>query len=151
MGDGFDISQFDNYVDAVLDNANVFMPKESKNFIRKEARQLNTVNKRVYRSKGIGLEPESRKIVKDSVRIINNFNSGKPYKFDGVWSCRAYNSANHAHLLNNGWIHKPHKGEKGVEKFIPGFHFMEAGQQEFESKYNSDCEGFADNLAKKFE
>lgn len=148
--DGFDINEFDNYVDAVLDNANAFLPKESKNFIRKEARALNTVNKRVYRSMGIGLEP-SRRIVKDNSKIINKFQAGKAYKFDGVWSARAYNSAPHAHLINNGWIHKPHKGQKGEEKFIPGYHFMEEAESEFQGKYNTDCEKFADDLARKFE
>ncbi|KOF56812.1 hypothetical protein AGR56_09105 [Clostridium sp. DMHC 10] len=150
MSDGFDMSQFDDYVDKILDNANVFMPKESKNFIRKEARQLNSTNKKVYRSMGIGLEASSRKIVKDSSKIINKFSAGKAYKFNGVWSARAYNSAPHAHLINNGWIHKPHKGQKGEEKFIPGYHFMEAAESQFESKYGEDCEKFADDLAKKF-
>lgn len=151
MNDGFDMTDFDNYVNDMLDNANAFLPKESKNFIRKEARALNTVNKRVYRSMGIGLTPESRKILKDSVRIIDNFKPGKPYKFNGIWSCRAYNSANHAHLINNGWIHKPHKGQNGEEKFIPGYHFMEEAESEFQGKYGEDCEKFADDLAKKFE
>lgn len=146
MEDGFNLSELDNFTKQMLSNANDFMPKESKKFIKKEAGSLNKVNKKVYKSKAIGLEPDD---TPESKKIVNRFKSGKAYKYEGnVWSARAYNSANHAHLIDQGFIHKPHKGQHGQEKFIPGYHFMESAASEFESTYYKDCENFTENIAK---
>lgn len=146
MSDGFEINELDEYIKNVMANVNDSLPKEAKKFIKKEAVALNKINKRVYKSKGIGLEPTN---TPQNKKIINRFKSGKAYKFNGVWSARALNSAPHAHLINDGFIHKPHKGEKGGEKWVEGFHFMEDAQEEFESKYGEDCENFVNKLTEK--
>lgn len=72
--------------------------------------------------------------------MIKGFKAGKAYKYNGVWSARAFNSSPHAHLLNNGFMWKPHKNQKGEEKFIPGFHFIEDAAKAFESSYYLDIE-----------
>ncbi|KEZ85552.1 hypothetical protein IO99_13735 [Clostridium sulfidigenes] len=140
MADMFDINQLTDFGESLVKLANEKMPKESKKFIRSEANKLNRKNKSVYKSKGIGEETGN---------LLKGFKSGKAYKFNGAWSARAFNSSPHAHLLDKGFIWKPHKGQKGEEKFIPGFNFMEGARKTFESQYYNDVEDFIDDVLEK--
>lgn len=135
--DGFELSGIDKFTKDMLGLANDKMPKESKKFIKKEANKLNSKNKSIYKSKGIN---------EKNGNLLAGFKSGKAYKFDGSWSCRALNSSQHAHLINNGWIHK---AKNGAEKFIPGFHFMEDAEKAFESGYYQNCEQFISEMIDK--
>lgn len=129
--DGFDFSELTKFEKKLTEKVNNTMPKESRKFIKKEAGKLNKKNKAVFKSKGIGQETGN---------LLKGFKAGKAYKYNGVWSARAFNNSPHAHLLNNGFMWKPHKNQKGEEKFIPGFHFMEDAAKAFESSYYSDIE-----------
>lgn len=129
--DGFDFSELTKFEKKLTEKVNDTMPKESRKFIKKEAGKLNKKNKAVFKSKGIGQETGN---------LLKGFKAGKAYKYNGVWSARAFNSSPHAHLLNNGFMWKPHKNQKGEEKFIPGFHFMEDAAKAFENSYYSDVE-----------
>lgn len=135
--DGFDFSELTKFEKKLVNMANDTMPKESKKFIKKEVNKLNKLNKKVYQRKGIGEVTGNFK---------RGFKSGKVYKYRGVWSARAYNNSPHAHLLNDGYMWTPHKGQKGDERFIPGFHFMEEAARGFESGYYSDIDEFLKNI-----
>ncbi|GAA0115294.1 HK97 gp10 family phage protein [Clostridium senegalense] len=140
MSDGFDFSELDEFTNQMLEAVNDLKSKETKSFVKKEANKLKTKEKKMYQSMGIGLEPTD---TPQGKRIIDKFKSGKPYKFGGDdWSCRAFNSAPHAHLINNGFVHKPHKGSKGKETFVPGWHFIEKASNQFEPEYQADVEEF---------
>lgn len=138
--DGFDISELDKTMQKMLSVANDTMPKESKKFLKKEAGKLRKVDVKVFKSKGI----ESK-----TGNLLKGFKSGKVYNYKGNLSVRAFNSSPHAHLLNDGWMWTPHKGQSGSEKFIPGFHFMEDAENEFESTYFDDCEDLTYDIIKK--
>jgi len=140
MADMFDINELTDFGENLVKLANEKMPKESKKFIKNEANKLNRKNKSVYKSKGIGEETGN---------LLKGFKSGKAYKFNGAWSARAFNSSPHAHLLDKGFIWKPHKGQKGEEKFIPGFNFMEDARKAFEGQYYNDVEDFIDDVLEK--
>jgi len=129
--DGFDFSELTKFEKKLTEKVNDTMPKESRKFIKKEAVKLNKKNKDIFKSKGIGEETGN---------LLKGFKSGKAYKYSGVWSARAFNNSPHAHLLNDGYMWTPHKGAKGTEKFIPGFHFMEEAAKVFENSYFSDVE-----------
>ncbi len=133
MSDGFDISELTKFEKKLASIANDTMPKESRKFIKTEANKLNKSNKSAYKSKGIGTETGN---------LLKGFKSGKAYKYKGVWSARAFNSSPHAHLLDQGFMWKPHKGDEGTEKFIPGFHFMDQASKSFENSYYDDVEEF---------
>lgn len=140
MSDGFDFTELTNFEKKLVSLANDKMPKESKKFIKKEANKLNKKNKSAYKSKGIE---------EKTGNLIKGFKSGKAYKFNGAWSARAFNSSPHAHLLDKGFIWKPHKGQTGEEKFIPGFNFMEDARISFESEYFGDVNKFIDDVLEK--
>ncbi|WP_271812946.1 HK97 gp10 family phage protein [Clostridium beijerinckii] len=137
--DGFDFSELTKFEKKLTEKVNDTMPKESRKFIKKEANKLNKKNKTVFKSKGIGQETGN---------LLKGFKAGKAYKYRGVWSARAFNNSPHAHLLNDGFMWKPHKNvskgqshkQTGEEKFIPGFHFMEEAAKAFESGFYSDVE-----------
>ncbi len=137
MADGFDISELTKFEKKLANTVNDVMPKESKKFIKKEANKLNKQNKKVYQGKGIGEVTGNFK---------KGFKSGKAYKYQGSWSARAYNSSPHAHLLNDGYMWTPNRGQSGEERFIPGFHFMEESASLFAAGYYSDVEEFLKDL-----
>nr|DAJ91755.1 MAG TPA: putative tail-component [Caudoviricetes sp.] len=135
MANGFDTTQLDKFSKGLLNTAKKDFPKKSKAFLRKEARKLNKKNKATFASKGIGEETGNLK---------KGFKAGKLYKYKGKdLAIRAYNSSPHAHLLNNGWMHKARNGD---EKFIPGFHFIEDSAQAFNGEYYTDIDDFIDSL-----
>ncbi|APH15045.1 bacteriophage HK97-gp10, tail-component family protein [Clostridium sporogenes] len=135
MANGFDTTQLDKFGKDLLNTAKKDFPKKSKAFLRKEARKLNKKNKATFVSKGIGEETGNLK---------KGFKAGKLYKYKGKeLAIRAYNSSPHAHLLNDGWMHKARNGD---EKFIPGFHFIEESAQSFNSEYYTDIDEFLDEV-----
>ncbi|MBY6898006.1 HK97 gp10 family phage protein [Clostridium botulinum] len=135
MANGFDTTQLDKFSKNLLNIAKNEYPKKTKTFLRKEARKLNKTNKQTFEAKGIG---EYRGNLK------KGFKAGKLYKYKGKeLAIRAYNSSPHAHLLNDGWMHK---AKNGNEKFIPGFHFIEDSAKAFNSEYYEDIDEFLDEL-----
>ncbi|MCY6957957.1 HK97 gp10 family phage protein [Clostridium brassicae] len=135
MLDGFDMRELDKFNRELLNTAKKEYPKEAKAFLRKEAKELNKKNKQIFASKGIGEETGNLK---------KGFKAGKLYKYKGKdLAIRAYNSSPHAHLLNDGWMHK---AKNGNEKFIPGFHFIEQSAESFENDYYNSIDKFLDEL-----
>ncbi|NCI22159.1 HK97 gp10 family phage protein [Clostridium botulinum] len=135
MANGFDTTQLDKYSKQLLNTAKNEYPKKTKTFLRKEVKKLNKKNKQTFASKGIG---EYRGNLK------KGFRTGKLYKYQGKeLAIRAYNSSPHAHLLNDGWMHK---AKDGSEKFIPGFHFIEDSAKAFNGEYYEDIDKFLDEI-----
>lgn len=132
---GFDTAQLDKFSKQLLNTAKKEYPKKTKAFLRKEVKKLNKSNKQTFNSKGIG---EYRGNLK------KGFRTGKLYKYQGKeLAIRAYNSSPHAHLLNDGWMHK---AKDGSEKFIPGFDFIGDSAKAFNSEYYTDIDEFLDEL-----
>jgi hypothetical protein len=138
--DGFDISQLDKIMQKMLSVANDEMPKDSKKFLKTEANKLRKTDIKVFKSKGI----ESK-----TGNLLKGFKSGKVYKYNGNLSVRAYNSSPHAHLLDQGWMYTPHEGQNGNEHFIPGFHFFQDAEDEFQPVYFEDAESLVYTVIKK--
>lgn len=149
MSDGFEgLEGLDNFTKSMMDLANNKMPKESKKFLKKNTGQLSRATKKKAKSLGIGEE---------SGKYMESFKAGKTYNYQGALSCRALNSSPHAHLIENGFMWKPHKkvakGQKkkqtGGEKFMPGFHPFEKAYKDFISKYYNNCEQFISDMLEK--
>ena len=133
---GFDTKELDAFSKDLLKIAEKDLPIESKNFLRKNARKLATITKNT--AKRLGIEDQTGE-------YYSKFKSGKVYKYHGNLSCRAFNSSNHAHLLEYGHMEKTKNGEK----FIPGFHVFEKASQEYQDVYYENCEEFIDKLLEK--
>lgn len=138
MKDGFDIDELDKFDQKMLTLANDTLPSESRKFLNKEGSKLNKTMKSVYKGKGIG---------EDSGRLKKGFKKGRVYKYKGKdLSIRAYNNAPHAHLLNDGWLHK---ARDGSERWVLGFKFIDEADKKFRGNYWDDCREFIDDLIRK--
>lgn len=144
MSDGFDFSELEAFIETTAANTLKIGVKENKKFLKKQANKLKTREKRTFQAVGASLEETDTK--KDK-KIINRFKAGKTYDYNGELACRAYNSAPHAHLINNGFVHKPHKDQKGGEKFIPGYHFIEKAAEQYKGTFEEESERHLETIA----
>lgn len=138
MGDGFETIGLDSYLSDMLDLAENTLPKEAKKFLKKNAGQLARTTKNKAKELGI---------MEDTGSYYSSFKSGKVYKYNGKFACRAINSSPHAHLLENGHMQVTKEGKE--VGFVPGFHPFEKAEKEYESPYYENCEKFIDQLIRE--
>lgn len=117
-----DLSELSNSVD-----------KETKKFVKNQAKILkkktvNTARKRVKKRTG---------------NYLKGIKDGKPYTFDGGYSCRVYSSARHAHLIEYGHDIKKIKNGEVIGKV--------EGKSVFTDTANEFAEEFEDNTQKMLE
>lgn len=124
-----DISQLDAFSQQLMHLANVRLPVESKKFLRKECSKLVPVARRVARSE----------IKKISGNYLAGFKAGKPYMFNGALSCRTFNAAPHAHLIEYGHRNVVNGRERG---FTPGKKILEKAAERNKNKFYENCENF---------
>ena len=141
MSDGFDINELDAFSQELLAIANDTMPKETRKFLKKNAKQLSRVTKYIAESQAIG---------EVTGNYFNSFKSGKVYKFNGNLSCRSFNSSPHAHLIEYGHLYKGgFKVKGGEEKFIPGFYVFDKAVRDYSDTFFDESEKFIDDVMKK--
>lgn len=138
MSDGLNVSGLDSYMQDLLDLAQDTLPKESKKFLKKNAGQLSRATKNKAKELGI---------LEETGNYYSSFKSGKVYKYDGKFACRAINSSSHAHLLENGHIQKTPSGKE--VGFIPGFRPFEKALKDFQNRYYDNCEEFVDQMIRE--
>lgn len=116
-------------------------PKETERFMKNEAKDLR---KRM-------IAYAKSKVKKVTGNYFKGFKAGKKvYKWsDADYNVRVYNSAPHAHLIENGhrglfWGHST--------GWVPGKHIMENAMQQFAPEFESHIENdLADFIVKELE
>lgn len=139
MADVFDTREIDKFEKDLIKIANEIIPKESKKFLREEGTKLRKKT----------LSNAKQKVKKKSGKYHKSIKRGKVYTYDvnGALSIRVYSNAPHAHLIEYG--HRQ-VSKNGVESgFVEGKHVFEKSKNEFESEFNSSCEGFAEDILKE--
>lgn len=134
----FDFHELDDYSKQLLALANKTMPKESKVFLKKNARKLSGMTRK--KAKSLGIDEQKG-------NYNESFKPGKVYKFNGYLSCRSINSSPHAHLLEYGHMQVTKGGQE--VGFTPGFHVFEKAASDFQNEYYQNTEEFIDNALKK--
>lgn len=151
----FEIEGLDELADAMAMVSKVY-PEEVKKFMQSE---------------GTKLRNRTLKTAKSSVgKITGNYEKGikrgKYYKYagNGADSIRVYSGAPHAHLIEYG--HKlitpktrttKKSGKLSLKNGgnyigdVLGYHIFSVSADMFESKYEEDCEKFADKIMKDLE
>ena len=110
-------------------------PKEIKKFMMKEENKL----------KKLTLKRAKTEVNKDTGNYLKGVKRGKYYKFDGdIDSIRVYSGspAFHGHLIEYG--HRTKNG--GMTR---AYHVFKTSADEFQSKYEKDCEKFVDEITSK--
>ena len=135
MKDGFDLSELDELIkDLQLIEKN--RPKAAKSFIRKEGTKLK--NKTLRKAKSIVKKQESG-------NYFDGIKRGEPYLYKGhILSIRAFNSAPHAHLLEEGHLLISENGKE--IGYVKGRHIFEQARNEFQPYYHKHCKKFVDEV-----
>lgn len=158
-----DTSDLDDFAKSILEFASSDMPKQSKKFLQKEGNKLR--KKTLSKAKSL--------TNKKTGNYYEGIKRGKVYHYGDKNnnSVRVYGGSPHAHLIEYGHreVLNPSKDgkvapigngqfangviegrNKGKEiGFVEGLHVFEKAKNEFESEFNSDCEGFAEDILKE--
>jgi len=134
----FDISELTRFEKDLLRLAETTMPKESKKFLKANARNLVKLTKKKAISLGIK---------KKTGNYYKGFKAGKVYKFNGDLSCRSFNFSPHAHLIEYG--HRQVTKDGKETGFTKGKHVFEKTAGEFASTYFENVGKFIDDVLEK--
>ncbi len=122
-------------------------PKEVKKFMQSEGNKLKRKT----------LELAKFNVGEETGNLFKGIKRGKVYKHreTGADSVRVYGGApaNHVHLIEYGHKMLDHNKKlvKNGRSFVNGYHIFKMAADEFESKYDKDCDKFADKIIKDLE
>lgn len=139
MKDGFDVSQLTDFGQQILEVATRDMPEVTEKFMRSEANKLKNKAKR-----------DAKKVLKSHKAekgkgYLERMKAGKKVydSGDAKYNVLVYNSASHAHLIEEGHNMVTHDRKK--VGFVPGKHILENAAISFEKQFLKHIEN---NLAK---
>lgn len=131
---GFEINGLDEMTEALGMVQKVY-PKEVKKFMQSEGNKLKKQTKSKAQSS----------VKKKTGNYLKGIKRGKYYKYsgNGADAIRVYagSPAHHGHLIEYG--HKTKSGSR-----TRAYHVFKTSADAFESTYESDCDKFADKIAK---
>ena len=135
----FDFHELTDFKKELLQLAKDDFPKETKKFVKKEAGILAKIAK----------DTAKRELESKSGNYLKGFKSGKVYKFSGDICCRAFNSSNHAHLIEYGHNMVSHKPNKKNTGFVPGKYILKKAGNKFEQSFEAHIDKFLDEILDK--
>lgn len=146
MKTGLDISQLTDFGQQILEVATRDMPKITEKFMKSEANKLKNKAKR-----------DAKKIfkshkAKEGKSYLENMKAGKKvYAFgDAKYNVMVYNSARHAHTVDEGHDMVTHDGKE--IGFVPGKHILENAAISFEKLFPKHVENnLAEEVIKEME
>lgn len=136
--DGFFYDELSDYRKQLLHETADLFPDKTENFLKDCAKEASKIQKRIARS-DVGTSKGKKKKWTAAESYHKRFKVGKIYLYEGARAIRAYNSARHAHLIEDG-----HFAKNG--KFVPGRHVMKSAVNEFRPKFHSELEKFLFNF-----
>lgn len=164
MASGFDLHELTNYEKHVIKTAQNVFPKESKQFLKKNANDLSKIQKKEFKKVPMDkVEKAEREMVKayrKGFRFDGHFKgkartytlktmkSGKVGKNGNTFYCKA-GGRGILNLVSKGYWHKGGFSEKnGIETYIKGFDTVDNAAGQFEGTYYKNCSEFVDNIGK---
>ncbi len=142
MEDGLYYGELSDFKNKLGESVEKLFPKETKNFLRNEAKKQSKIQKQVAKQK-VGTKSNSDKSYHKKFKIGKIFEEEQNSK-----NIRAYNSSPHGHLIENGHFQVP-RGNKGASNeggssngWTNGKHVIETAQIMFKEEYYKDCDEF---------
>ncbi|GIP17767.1 hypothetical protein J40TS1_34090 [Paenibacillus montaniterrae] len=129
----FDLRELDDFAKDMLEFAERTVPRETRRFLMREGNKL----------KNLTIKRAKLEVKQYTGNYIKGIKRGKVYIFAGDQSIRVYNSAPHAHLIEDG--HRIIRNGKEVG-FARGKKVFQQTEKEFEAQYVKDAEQFIDEL-----
>lgn len=153
--EGFLFEELSNFKQSLMLEVKENFPKETAQFIKKEASKVLKVAKKIAK-KEVGTSKGKKKDWVDSKSYHNKFKVGKTYDYAGDLCCRAYNSAPHAHLIEYGHVNVPRGNARATTRagrqeqstqsrgtgFTLGKFVFKLAEMEFISDFKDDSEQF---------
>ena len=148
MEPGFQYAELDKFRQGLINETLRLFPKETDNFLKKEARKQSRIQKKIAKQE-VGTSGSDEK------SYHNGFKVGKVYDYyDKSRNIRAYNKSRHAHLIEIGHF-KVARGEgrnKGSSRrsgeggtpngWVDGKNVIKKAQVQFNEQFFSDCDEF---------
>lgn len=150
MQDGFLFDELTKFANDIFKEVENKTPLKLQKFIKKEGRKLSKVAKKIAKSEVGTAKGKKNWIAEKSYH--KKFDSSSVYeKQTGEICCKAYNSAPHANLIENGHNQVP-RGVKGISNkggqpngFTPGKNIFKKAEIEFKQEFENDCETFLED------
>ena len=136
MDINFDLRELTQFEKKILDLATKKMPKQSKQFMRKEGSKLTKKTKAKAKSE----------VKKRSGGYHKSIKRGKVYNYNGALAIRCYSTSRRAHLIEKGHRLIVHGQEKG---FVQGKRVFEKAEKEFQGEFYKDTQKFIDDMLEK--
>lgn len=135
---GLDISELLDYGDEIKKVIREDMPKELNKFMREQGNNL----------KNEVLRQADAKVKKKNGRYRESIKRGKVYvyKGNGGKAVRAYSTARHAHLIENGYKYKLPNGKEG---YVNGKYVFDTALKNYKPTFYRDTENFVEECVKK--
>lgn len=127
----FDVSELDDYTEQMLNFITQDFPKETKKFMRSEANKLKNKAKRAAKS-SLKSQPTGG--------YVKGLKAGKKvYAWDDAeYNVRVYNSAPHAHQVDEG--HNIVTPGGRMVGYAPGKHILENSAIAYQEKFRKNIE-----------
>lgn len=143
MQSGFLYNQLSDFKKKLLDEVADLFPKETDKFLVDNAKDFKKDVQKVAKQEVTAHAQHTRwdkKKQKDvSTNYHKNFKVGKKYSRGDARCVRVYNSARHAHLIENGHVLYSHGKSVG---FVPGRFVIKIAETDFKSKFLDNTEKF---------
>ena len=151
MSDSYVFSQLREVSQNIMNSIKREFPEETQIFMKEEAKKVNKIAKKIAK-KEVGTA-KGKKTWVASKSYHRRFKVGKIYQYGGEdLAIRAYNSAPHAHFIEQGHRQVP-RGPKGKSNkggqangFTDGKMIFYQAETEFAPEFNKDCEEFITNF-----
>lgn len=141
---GFDIRELERLNQKLLSLAQKQYPKDTKNFLRKEARKTRKL-----------LRANTKAVTKKKTgNLLKGIKYGPVKKHAENFQIRVYNTAPHAHLIEHGHVMAGHDGKPlhdkfGAERWVDGRYPAAKTTLEMKKEFPEDAEPFIDELLRK--
>ncbi len=148
MQDGFYFDELSDFRKDLLREVNNIFPEETDKFLKDEARNLSKLQKKIAIQR-VGTSKGKKKDWLEAKSYLKKFKVGKIYYYlDDEKSVRAFNSARHAHLIENGHFQVP-RGKKGQSNeggtpngWTEGKYVLKTAQNQYKEYFYKNTENF---------
>ena len=140
---GFLFDELSEFKQDLMKDVQEKFPKEYEKFLKDEAKTIKKTAQKIAKKevkKGdLHTRYNKKKQKEISTNYHKNFKIGKKYNYDGNVCIRVFNSARHAHLIENGHVLYSHGKPVG---FVLGKMVFKITEYENKTQFLNDAEKF---------
>lgn len=140
---GFLFDELSEFKQNLMKDVQEKFPKEYEKFLKDEAKTIKKTAQKIAKKEvkqgDLHTRYNKKKQKEISTNYHKNFKIGKKYNYDGNVCIRVFNSARHAHLIENGHVLYSHGKAVG---FVLGKMVFKITEYESKTQFLNDAEKF---------